>query len=116
MQNTTRVMGGSWSLPSRFQRKGWEDRQCVAGLVSLEGTHEKAICRAVRVKPKPQWRPHNVGNTRNIEHFLPRKATGNEYRQPRRDNVGCNKKSQMPKLMGTHIMIPCGPDAVGVRR
>jgi hypothetical protein len=36
------------------------------------------ICEMVRMKPKLQWKPQDVGNARNMD-YLPRKAAGNKW-------------------------------------
>jgi hypothetical protein len=56
------------------------------GQKSLQAAPERAMLEAVRVKPKLQWRPQDVGIVRNVE-CLSRKATGKEWSQPKREAV-----------------------------
>jgi hypothetical protein len=46
----------------------------VAEVEFLQATPERALCEAVRIKPKMQWRPQKVRDTNNVE-CLPRKVT-----------------------------------------
>jgi hypothetical protein len=48
----------------------------MSGSESLKLAPERAMCEEVKVKPKLQLGPHDVGNGRNMEHLL-RKVTGN---------------------------------------
>jgi hypothetical protein len=45
---------------------------------ALELSDRREIHAAVRVKPKLQWRPQDVMDSRNMEHLL-RKATAKEW-------------------------------------
>jgi hypothetical protein len=58
MQNAR--ITGSWMLPSRFQRKTGEARQCVAGSESLQADPKRVIHGAVRVKLKVHWRSQDA--------------------------------------------------------
>jgi hypothetical protein len=43
-----------------------EARQRVTGLESLQAAPGRATGKAVRVKPKLQWRPQDAGDVRNM--------------------------------------------------
>lgn len=55
-------------LLPKFLKKVWEASQ---------GTPERAVNKAVGMKPKVQWRLQEIGDAKNREHML-KKATGCE--------------------------------------
>lgn len=52
-----------WRLLPTFQQQAQEARQCLTVLESLEAALEKAMCEAVKMKSKPQWRCQEHGMT-----------------------------------------------------
>jgi hypothetical protein len=58
-----------------------------SGSSSLHRTPERGTHKSGRMKPKPQWQSQDVEDARSTE-FLLRKATGNEWSQSKRDQVG----------------------------
>jgi hypothetical protein len=84
MQNE-RVTGRGGFHPE-FRGNPREARQCVSGSGSLKAAPERVICEAVRVKPKLQWSPKDVGDARNTRH-LPMRAGGNKWSQPKKEDM-----------------------------
>jgi hypothetical protein len=56
---------------------------------SLQAAPERAISKVMRVKPRFQWRPQEVGDASNVE-CLSRKAAGSKQSQPERGHMACN--------------------------
>jgi hypothetical protein len=49
-----------------ISRKACEVRQYIAESGSLKSAYERAMLKAVRVKPKLQWRFQDIQDTRNV--------------------------------------------------
>lgn len=58
----------------------------------------------MRMKLKPQWRPWEVRDARNVK-SLPREGTSESRANPR--SRLCGLQLGLPKPLGLHITIPC---------
>jgi hypothetical protein len=65
------------------------------------GSPEKAMCKAVKVKPKLQWRPQDVGAVRDME-FLLRKAINTEWSQEREGMPTASGKAIVDRIAEAH--------------
>jgi hypothetical protein len=61
------------------------------------------INEAVKVKSKLQWGPQDVRDVKNME-YLPRKTTGKEWSQPRREAIW----PTTDKAIGAGLSKPAG--------
>jgi hypothetical protein len=85
------------------QRKARKTRQWVAK--SLQSTHKRAMCEAVRVKPKLQWRHQEVRDARNVKGT----SAFSEQSQPKRGHMGCNWQGH--RAFRAHIILSCASDS-----
>jgi hypothetical protein len=91
-----------------------EVRKCVPGPESPLVSLETAICKAIVVKLRLQWRPQEVEDVKNVE-YLPSKASGSEQNQPKKEAM-CdatikNMGMGLYKPFGSHIMRHSALDA-----
>jgi hypothetical protein len=73
----------------------------VAKSECLQAAHEREMHKAVRVKPKMQWRSKKAKDARNMECLL-REAGKSKQRMPKRE-TGVEK---VTTYIGVHLMSP----------
>lgn len=80
----------------------------------LEGSLWKGGAWSCKHAAKLHWRSQEVRNVRNMEHLL-RKTAGREHNKPGREamrtTANKNIRAELPKPSGSHILLPCFPDA-----
>lgn len=83
------------------------------GLEARQRTPEKVVHESVGLKAKMLWKPQKVVDSRNVE-CLPRKITGCEWNQPKRESVWAATTKAvrvgLSRPFGTHILPSCALD------
>lgn len=82
---------GSQRFVSRSLRVS-EARQYMSGSEFLQGGPKKPLCETVKIKCKLQWRYHDDGDARTVEHHLIKKAAGVKWILPSGQVVFCRGK------------------------